>query len=351
MTWRDTVLFLVGWTTGWVLWARVPRLPASLPTTRSGALAVIVPARDEAASLPALLASLVPQLGSADELVVVDDGSTDATAALAAAGGARVIPAPTLPVGWTGKASACHTGAAATSAPTLVFLDADVVLEPGALDRLAAAVAATPGGLVSVQPWHGMARPVEQLSVPFNMVAVAGTGLAAPGAGRRRTRVAFGPVLATARADYERVGGHAHAEVRASVVDDIALARRYDGNVRVAVDRSVASFRMYPGGFGPLLEGWTKNIATGAGYVPWWAFAATVAWLWSMIGAPAAGWPCWLASALQVYVLGRRVGAVRWWAALLAPLLAIWFLAVLARSGWRRLRGRPVRWRGRDVVV
>lgn len=353
MTWRDVAPFAVGWLCGWVLLWRVPRLAprAVAPGARVGALAVVVPARDEEASLPALLASVVPQLQPGDELVVVDDGSTDATAAVATAAGARVVAPPPLPPGWTGKAWACHTGACATSAPTLVFLDADVTLGDGALDRLAAAVAARPDALVSAQPWHRMVRPYEQLSVPFNLVAVGGSGVAAPGAARRRHRLAFGPVLATARVAYERGGGHAHPDVRASIVDDIALARRYDGAVSVAVDRSVATFRMYPGGVRSLVEGWTKNFAAGAAGAPWWAFVLTAAWLASMIGGPGASWPCWLASAAQVYVLGRRVGAVRWWAALLAPVLAVVLLAVLTRSTWRRLRRAEVRWRGRDVPL
>lgn len=349
MTWRDTLPFLVGWACGWVLaWRRLP-LPAGRPDAARPAVAVVVPARDEARSLPALLGSVVAQLRPGDELVVVDDGSTDGTAAVAAAQGARVVAAPPPPPGWTGKAAALHTGVGVTTAPVLVFLDADVTLAAGALDRVVAAAAAEPAALVSVQPWHRMERAYEQLSVPFNLVALAGSGLTAPWAGFVRVRVAFGPVLASTRAGYEAVGGHAHPDVRGSVVDDIALARRYDGRVRLAQGRDLASFRMYPDGPRQLVQGWTKNIAAGAATVPWWAFALTVAWLWSMIGAPAAGWPCWVASAAQVWVLGRRVGAVRWWAALAAPALAVWFLAVLARSGWRRARGGTAPWRGRQV--
>ena len=345
--WRDVGPFIVGWVCGWVLcWRRLPLPPSGVPRPPA---ALIVPARDEALVLPALLASLAGQLREGDELVVVDDASADETAAAARLGGARVVAAPALAAGWTGKASACSAGATATTAPVVVFLDADVVLVPGALDLVVAAAAAGRDGLVTVQPWHAMHRPYEQLSVPFNLVALAGSGLTAPWGRRVRPRVAYGPVLATTRVAYEAVGGHAHPDVRGSIVDDVALARRYDGRVTVAAGRPLATFRMYPAGVRQLVEGWTKNIAAGASSAPWWALALTVGWVWSMIGAPAAGWWCWLLSAAQVWVLGRRVGAVRWWAALLAPALAVWFLAVLAVSSWRRVRGRPVRWRGRDV--
>lgn len=356
VTWRDVLPFAVGWLCGWLLcWRRLePQLPGGrftyLPESlERPALAVVIPARNEAGSLPALLGSLAESLRPGDEVVVVDDASTDGTAAVASAHGARVVEAPPLPDGWTGKASACATGVVATTAPVLVFLDADVTLEAGTLDVLGAQAAAEPDHLVSVQPWHRMERPYEQLSVPFNLVSLAGTGLTAPWGARVPVRIAFGPVLATTRAAYEAAGGHAHPDVRGSIVDDIALARRYDGRVRLWQHRTMATFRMYPDGVRQLVEGWTKNIATGAASVPWWAFVLTVGWLWSMVGAPAAGWPCWVASAIQVYVLGRRVAQVRWWAAPFAPLLALFFLAILARSGRRRRRGRSVTWRGRAV--
>ena len=71
-------LYAVGWSLGWLLLWSTRRLP---PPTDRPAVAVVVPARDEAGSLPALLAALRPQLREGDELVVVDDHSSDATAA------------------------------------------------------------------------------------------------------------------------------------------------------------------------------------------------------------------------------------------------------------------------------
>ncbi|HEV8114668.1 MAG TPA: glycosyltransferase, partial [Acidimicrobiales bacterium] len=98
---------------GFVLLCRLPR-----PERARGGpldLAVIVPARNEAGTLPGLLASLAAQTESAAEVVVVDDGSTDATAAVIQRAGVRLLPAPPRPEGWNGKQWACHVGLEATT--------------------------------------------------------------------------------------------------------------------------------------------------------------------------------------------------------------------------------------------
>ena len=73
-------------------------------------------------------------------------------------------------------------------------------------------------------------------------------------------------VMATGRSDYELVGGH--ESVGGEIVEDMALARRYaehDRAVTVLTGGTELRFRMYPSGFRTLVEGWTKNFATGAG--------------------------------------------------------------------------------------
>jgi 4,4'-diaponeurosporenoate glycosyltransferase len=130
----------------------------AVPTSRSGAtgrptVSVVVPARDEEQTLPALLAALRGSTVPVVEVVVVDDGSADRTAEVARDGGARVLAAGAPPVGWTGKAWACHVGAGATTGDLLLFLDADTVLAPDALAGLLE-LHARHGGLVSVQPHH-----------------------------------------------------------------------------------------------------------------------------------------------------------------------------------------------------
>jgi 4,4'-diaponeurosporenoate glycosyltransferase len=352
----DVVAFLALWSLGWLLLWRVPTL-APAPGPRPP-VTVVVPARDEETNLPVLLDALRPQLTTGDEVIVVDDGSTDGTASVARHHGATVLTAPPLPPGWQGKSWACHTGAAAAASPVLVFLDADVRLEPGGLDAVVAdAVAAD--GLTSVQPWHEVPRPHERLAALFNVVGLMATGACTPLGDRFPVRGAFGPCLATSAATYRRVGGH--AAVAPEPLDDVALAGAYRGAgepVRVRGGRGTVAFRMYPRGLGQLVEGFTKNIALGARSVgPWGAggaaawVAATVAPLVLAASRPALGVAAYLAVAGQLHVHLRRLGTFGAATALLYALPLVAFLAVFTRSALLVvLRGR-VRWKGRDVTV
>ena len=86
-----------------------------------------------------------------------------------------MLPAGTPPPGWTGKAWACHVGARATDGDLLLFLDADTTMSAEALTGLHM-LHERHGGLVSVQPFHTVSRPHEQLSAYFNLVSVLGSG-------------------------------------------------------------------------------------------------------------------------------------------------------------------------------
>ncbi|MDE9365714.1 glycosyltransferase [Luteipulveratus sp. YIM 133132] len=337
---------------------------------RGGEVSVVVPARDEATRLPALLTSLATLESAVAEVVVVDDGSSDGTAEVARARGARVLPVTAVPAGWTGKAHACHLGAQATTGRILLFLDADTVLAPDALGGLLA-LRQDRGGLVSVQPYHQVERPYEQLSAYFNVVSLMGSGAFSDR--ERRRPMAFGPCLLTTRADYERAGGHAAA--RANILDDAGLAAAYAQAglpVRCFAGGDLVRMRMYPGGPRQLAEGWTKNIASGASQAAtgpavaaavWVAahFAVAVGALLSVAGA-VAGSPvplssgslvvwllAWLGAALQLRWFLHRIGSFRWWTWAVFPVPLLAFGLLFARSLVLTYLRRSVRWRGRDV--
>ena len=328
-----------------LLW-RVPRITAAV--SPRPALAVVVPARDEAASLPALLSSLRGELREGDELVVVDDHSTDATAAVAAGGGATVVSAAPLPPGWTGKVWALHQGVAATSASELAVLDADVVLEPGGLDRLVAERNRR-GGLVSVAPVHVVVRPYERLSAIVATVAMMGTGAFTPVPTTQPTG-AFGPCMLLSRGDLAAVGGY--EVVAGEVLDDVALARRFVGAglpVTLFGGRGTVRYRMYPGGLRQLVDGWSKNIAAGAGRTRWYVLLFAVAWVSLLLQAPWYGPLVYAACVVQLAWMWARIGRFGVVTALLFPLPLLAFLAIFLRSVYLTIIRRQVPWKGRRV--
>ncbi len=345
----DLALYTAGWLAGWFLLWRLRPLPPARPGARRP-IAVVVPARDEAASLASLLPPLAGQLAEGDELLVVDDHSGDGTAEAASALGARVLTPPPLPDGWLGKPHACWHGARNTSAATLLFLDADVRPPADLLDRVARALDEHPGAVVSVQPWHETVRPNEQLSMLCNVTALMGSTGFTPLGRRLRPRVAFGPVIAIERDVYDRAGGHADPTTRRMHTEDIGLARAV-GRSCLYSGHPDLRFRMYPTGVRATVRGWTRSIATGARYTPWWAALLVLAWVWSLAGGWVAAPIVYPLSALQVWVLGRRAGSLHPATALLYPLALAGFVVIFAGSLAALLGNRQVAWKGRRVAT
>src|SRR5258708_13918470 len=113
-------------------------MPARHTASAQPAVTVIVPAAKEEGNLGACLQSLVSQAEVSFEIVVIDDPSTDHTRKLAksfADQNVRVIQAPSLPPGWTGKNNAVTAGAKAARGEWLLFTDADTIHLPASLSR------------------------------------------------------------------------------------------------------------------------------------------------------------------------------------------------------------------------
>jgi 4,4'-diaponeurosporenoate glycosyltransferase len=353
----DVRLLVLGaaWLLGWYLCFRVHGVPYAPELESTAArVAVVIPARDEEHNLPTVLAGLASQTAAPREVIVVDDGSTDTTAAVAAARGAEVLTGAPLPAGWSGKPWALYQGVRAAQAPVVVCLDADVDPSPHLLARLGQ-VWAERGGLVSVQPYHEMRRWWERAAAFFNLVAVMGVGLASPGQARARARAAFGPCLIAPR---DALLAHLdHRSVRRAILEDVALARRFAAAsqpVRSYAGGDLVAFHMYDRP-GALVEGFTKNFAAGATTTPIPRLVAIFAWFSAALAAglaAATGNGVWLlvyaAFALQCYVMLRQLGNFGIVAAALYPVLAVVFVGLFAASVVLNVRGQ-VRWKGRTV--
>lgn len=215
-------------------------------------VSVIIPARNEAERLPILLGSLRPALREGDELLVVDDDSTDGTAAAAREFGATVINAGPLPPGWCGKPNACAAGARAARHEWLLFLDADTrVLDPAMIDRLVGSALTNRLAAVSLFARQDLGTPAEALIVPFAYRHFL--------AGRSRLHTLNGQCILFRREAYDAIGGH--GSVRGEVAEDTALAAVLDREglpYLLADGRAVFAVRMYDS-LGAALRGFGKN--------------------------------------------------------------------------------------------
>ncbi|WP_224402925.1 glycosyltransferase family 2 protein [Pseudonocardia sp. ICBG1034] len=362
-----SVLAAAGTVQAWVNRAGLRRPPAAPPTV-TVPVSVLVPARDEAHRIAPTVRALTGQRGLADvEILVLDDGSTDGTAAVVrtAAGGdprLRVLTGTPPPPGVLGKPHACAALAAAARGEVLVFVDADVVLVPHAVAAAVALLRDRDRPLDLLCPWPRQiaSGPLGRLVQPLLAWSWLTTlPLAvAERSGRRSMAVANGQFLLVEAAALARAGGW--AAVSGAVLDDIGLARAVraaGGRTGIADGSQVASCRMYATG-AELRAGYRKSlwaafgspagaVAVGAGLVLVNVLPALAALTGSRAGL--------LGYAAAV---AGRVPAARWVTgpsggggavdALAHPVSVLALLGLLASSWAGRLRG-TLSWKGRAL--
>lgn len=232
-------------------------------------LTVIVPARNEEASIGPCLDSLVQQsedgfeLGRDWELIVVDDGSTDRTAAIAS-GFAQVAlkKADKLQPGWTGKANAIWTAARKARGRWILFTDADTVHEAGNLRRAMHEATRHKCGMLSYSPRQRVSGFLQRSLMPlvFSELALAYPPSKVSDA-TQRIAAANGQFLLVEREAYRKIGGH--PAVRDRILEDVELAfiaKKRKVGLRFRYADDAVSTRMYRS-TAPMIEGWTKNLA------------------------------------------------------------------------------------------
>ncbi len=347
-----------------------PRLRSALGGPRRARLSVLVPARNEAAVIGATVRGLLAQTDVDCEVLVLDDASSDGTAAraLAAAAGdprLRVLAGQPLPPGWLGKNWACHQLAQAARGDWLLFTDADVHWEPGALAALQAAAEDTAADLFTVWPTQRTVTWGERLVVPLMALSVHAylPALAVHHLPGRAFAAALGQGLLFRRDAYQRIGGH--AAVRGDIIEDMALAGRVKDaglRLRMAEAAGLSVCRMYLD-WGQVRDGFAKNILAGHGRQPALLLLSTVfhwlvfvfPWLWLAAallsgGLAAAAWPLALVLlGVGVRALTARVSGQRLRDAALLPLSVILMTLIAARALAWHYGGGP-RWKGRTLA-
>jgi len=388
------------WLAPAILYARLRATPSLedfsdiAPTGSASAdvprVSVILPARNEAEHIAACVRSVLSTTWPNLELIVVDDHSTDGTAALAREGASgdlrmTLVSAPELPPQWFGKQWACQSGAAQATGELLLFIDADTRHAPDLITRLVHARDARGAELMSVAGRQEMHTLWEQAVQPcvFTLILLRyGGAVAIEHATRASDVVANGQCFMMSRAAYDSLGGH--YAVRDFVAEDLMMAQAvWSSGKRVSIVLGIRqlSTRMYDG-LGALIKGWGKNVYAGGRFAmrggsvgralyplllvtfptglffPFIAFAtalratqvdppsifgdavATAAWLlWSALAS---------AGALLTFALANWLNRDRIWRAIYAPIGGFVLLVICV---FAIVRGRNVRWKGRGYLT
>ncbi|KAB0680642.1 glycosyltransferase [Aureimonas leprariae] len=353
-------------------WRLAPdMLPASPVSDRHPSVVAVVPARNEASVIAGTVGSLLGQdYAGPFHLVVVDDGSDDGTADVAAQAAAEigrsdaltVLRGQPLPPGWTGKLWAMSQGFDRANAnpepPELIlFTDADISYGPGTLARLVAQHRRRGTVLTSLMVLLRTASLAERLLVPafvffFRMLYP----FALVRRPEHRCAAAAGGSMLLTRTALIEAGGV--AAIRNSLIDDCALGRlmKRVGPVWLGLTPDVRSVRPYPA-FADIRAMVTRSAYAELRYSPSRLLVAlaglalvflvpALAALFSAGWARLLGLAGWAAMTLAFLPMVRfyRTG---WWTAPLLPLIAGAYAFFTFDSALQHGRGRGGTWKGR----
>ena len=341
-------------------WQAGPTLAPARPAT-APPVTIVIPARDEAASIGRCLRSLLTQdYPGTLHIIVVDDGSRDGTAEIAQAiddPRLTLITGAERPPGWSGKLWALQQGIAASTTDLMLLCDADIEHKPAHVSTLVAKLERDTLDMVSEMVALNCESMAEHALVPafvfffamlypFNLVNDPGSRVAA---------AAGGTILIRAEA-LARAGGL--AAMRDALIDDVTLATRVKAQGRIWLGHSqlAASIRPYP----EAADVWRMVARTA--YVQLrtspWLLAATVAgmvlvWLvppaaaiWGHGAVRLAGLLGWAAMIVAFAPTLRRFRISLLWAVFL-PITAAFYTAATVGSAVDHMRGRGVLWKRR----
>jgi hopene-associated glycosyltransferase HpnB len=333
----------------------------------------VIPARDEAKLLSQSLGSLLAQdYPGRFSIVLVDDQSSDGTAAVARSVGAAakfnvaVVPGQALPFGWTGKVWAMQQGIAYTEAGSdqpdyLLFTDADIAYASDAVRRLVARAKERDLVLTSIMAKLNCESLAEralipafvfffQMLYPFHWVNRSAASTAA----------AAGGCMLVDRRALERAGGI--VKVRNALIDDCALAAllKTQGPLWLGLSNRVWSLRAYPR-FGDIRSMVARSAYAQLRYSPFLLIATILAMIFAYLAPPffavfgnfpanLLAFAVWALMALAYLPILQFYRISPLWAVAL-PVIAAAYAAFTLDSAYQHWRGRGGLWKGRSQAL
>lgn len=330
-------------------------------------VSVLIPARNEADNIEACLEAIGTQGDAVDEIMVYDDASTDRTPEILERvaerqSKLRILKGDGLPSGWVGKPHACHRLAEHAKGDVLLFLDADVALEPEGLRRILNLLDRLNADVVTAVPRQITGSFAERLILPILHVTYTSWFplVLTYRSQDPRFLAANGQILAVRRPAYDAIGGF--QAVRHEVVDDMAFCRRAkkQGHRVVFADgHCMARCRMY-GSLAEIWAGFSKNLYEGIG-ARWYALALVLALYfgafilpYGLLGLGSETWGLIGIAGVGANLVLRAASAVRfrqsWIGVLFHPVAIALFIGIALNSFRWHMFGR-VTWRGRSYAV
>ncbi|MEM8772730.1 MAG: glycosyltransferase [Pseudomonadota bacterium] len=360
-------------------WRANQRLDAWSPApTEWPRIVAVIPARNEAETIGAVLEShLAAVYPGAFSVIIVDDNSTDDTAARARAAAEKaasnrvvdIIDGAPLPDGWTGKLWAQHQGVAAAKtaqADYLLLCDADIVFSPDALRRLVQKAVHERLDLASLMArldargfWGGLLIPAFvyffQKLYPFSVSNNP----------TRNTAAAAGGCMLVRAEALEAVGGV--SAMRNALIDDCTLARRIKdarpgGRIWLGLAEDEARSLRDNRSLGSVWNMVARTAYAQLDYSPSMLFGAILGMILTYLAAPAIALTLfahghWTASLIALiawwlmaysYWPTLRLYGGELWQALLLPFAALLYTMMTVHSAVRHAQGKGGQWKGRS---
>jgi glycosyltransferase involved in cell wall biosynthesis len=340
----------------------------TLDTAAQHKVSVLIPARNEEASIGQAIESILRSNHPCFELLVLDDHSEDRTSEIVQSIASRdqrvsLLSSASLPEGWNGKQHGCWQLAKAAKYDLFLFLDADVRLSSDAITRCVAELLRCDAPLTSGFPFQETKTFAEKLLIPLmhyvllcylpidRMRKDLGAGLAA----------GCGQLFLARRDEYFRAGGH--EAIRGSRHDGIKLPRAFR-NAGFKTDifdaRDIATVRMYSSA-GQVVRGLLKNATEGIAnprlIVPFtllllFGSVLPIPSLISNVGTGSGYWTILFVIAACLSVLPRLLAAKQfhqsWLGAILHPIGVLIFVVLQWTALIRSMLGLSTTWRGRN---